>query len=229
MNSSLITRKQWANQFYYMLKNGTPVREVKRKLYDDHEAHRKLKIQEDGLDRIWNALMENTFDPTAETRLGQSRERKEDRTMSKQVIQFNPETKETLATFSSAKECSQKTGLSYGVVNNILYGITDKPKIHIRYAEASEASNTEKSKKIKVEKPKFEPKPKKVTTETEEVKTIESGHSVSKAVLHIESPVSLSIEEARAVYIAALKAEATKRITDLEVYLIKTESELAIR
>lgn len=232
MKLDLIKTKQYANQFYYMLEKGAPVGMVKRKLYDDHEEHLRLGLGEKTLDHIWTALMDKTFDPKAETRIGRARDRKDDGTMAKQVIQFDPVGNETIATYSSAKECAEKTGISYGVITNILYGIVANPKIHIRYAETStltESEKPKKPKKVKVEKAKAKPEPKvkKAPEPTlgEQVTSMNYVDSqiVPKAVLHIESPVNLTVEEARAVYIAALKAEVGKRIAELETYLVKTE------
>ena len=226
------SKKQWANQFYHMLKRGVPVREVKRKLYDDHEAHRKLGFKEEGLDLIWTALMDGTFDPMDKIRLRKTGKRKEFIKMARVVIQYDPQTNQEIKRFKSATEAAEATGVNYKTLTNIIYGNIKNPSHFFKY-EDGEVKVPKAPKPFKKEvsstpiKPLFKTSPKNPEVNKSEVQelAIDTSITVTTGNTVVFNPdAAVDLESARKYYIAALRHEATRQIDELEKYLVVVES-----
>lgn len=128
---------------------------VKRLLYDDKETHKRLGISESTLNTMWDRLCRGSQNPPRidgfviikdtpfeviklEKNKKPKKAKKGGGKVATQVIQYNPETNKEVRRFKSAVACAEELGLKINTVRNILYGITNNPKAHIRYAEPSE-------------------------------------------------------------------------------------------
>ena len=171
-------RKEEISAFYERLhtllhKKKVERKVVKRLLYDDKETHKKLNLTEGVLNTMWSRLCKDKEKPPRiqqsivigntsfeVIKLEKSKKPKQANKgggkVATQVIQYNPETNKEVRRFKSAVACAQELGLKIGTVRNILYGITNNPKAHIRYAESSEqkAENSEQKAEISEQKPK---------------------------------------------------------------------------
>ncbi len=153
-------RKEEISAFYERLhtllyKKKVERKVVKRLLYDDKETHKKLNLTEGVLNTMWSRLCKDKEKPPRiqqsvvigntsfeVIKLEKSKKPKQANKgggkVATQVIQYNPETNKEVRRFKSAVACAEELGLKIGTVRNILYGITNNPKAHIRYAEISE-------------------------------------------------------------------------------------------
>lgn len=187
-------RKEEISAFYERLhtllhKKKVERKVVKRLLYDDKETHKKLNLTEGVLNTMWSRLckakekpprvqqsvvIENTSFEVI--KLERSKKPKQAKKgggkVATQVIQYNPETNKEVRRFKSAVACAEELGLKIGTVRNILYGITNNPKAHIRYAEISE----QKAEIPEQEAENSEQKPKrKYTKKVEPIVHVEQG------------------------------------------------------
>lgn len=169
-------RKEEISAFYERLhtllyKKKVERKVVKRLLYDDKETHKKLNLTEGALNTMWSRLCKAKEKPPRVQqsvvigntsfeviKLEKSKKPKQAKKgggkVATQVIQYNPETNKEVRRFKSAVSCAEELGLKIGTVRNILYGITNNPKAHIRYAEPSEheVENSEQKPKRKYNK-----------------------------------------------------------------------------
>jgi hypothetical protein len=135
MKDYRITIKAFANNYFETLKKGTiPRADVKREFYD---KGRKL-VKEDTLDTIWNAFMDNTYDPNSKS-LGRKKYLfKEKKSIMKETVNKGPKPKKillmdstlkkTMKVYDSAKDAALDLDLSVSAIRNIL-AMTDEKKL----------------------------------------------------------------------------------------------------
>jgi hypothetical protein len=131
---------------------------VKRLLYDDVETHKRLRLSEQVLNNLWDKLYRgrqldlrlpkpkgdnNSPSMVVKTVVKKSmkkpnKAKRGGKKMAKEVIQFDPETNKEVKRFKSARECAKETGVPYGTVTNILYGVVRNPKILIKYTDSDD-------------------------------------------------------------------------------------------
>lgn len=131
---------------------------VKRLLYDDVETHKRLRLSEQVLNNFWDKLYRgrqldlrlpkpksdnNSPSTVVKTEVKKSKTKpnkakRGGKKMAKEVIQFDSETNKEVKRFKSARECAKETGVPYGTVTNILYGVVRNPKILIKYTDSDD-------------------------------------------------------------------------------------------
>jgi len=196
----------YGTKFYRLLQSDKiPRAQIKRMFYDDKEEHRRLRLTELDLDSIWESLMDNRFKPINYLQIKKIKRRNK-MIKPRGILQLDPITNKEINRFESAKEASEGLEISVPTIYSYLNGTAKNknPRFILKYVdEQSQPSEP----LIKLEKKTPDEEPQKTETLVD-----------SKPV-----PASLTLAQARDIYIKALEETILERMKHVEHDLLKLE------
>jgi hypothetical protein len=232
--------KEFANTLYDLLKKDKlPRRNIKRILYD---RGNKLGINENTLDVIWNAFMEDTYNPYGKnfTVNKKSKEKSIMKGKRRPILVINKTT-------GKIKECKTQTEAAKYVKTtqatlcNILKEGKDYKNFSFQYADPSGITTIKKTKEIKedpLSSKAIIKEAKKVEDDVKKKSSFERAGDPSKDNQIVSDwspyaeppkqlqPIDHNLDDARQAYIEALLDAATKRILKFGIQLEEQEKKL---